>query len=436
MKKYPCIILALILGLTFPGMLSAQSATPDSLTIQGAVALTLENNPVIQQAISQEKAAMAGVGSSQSYYYPDISIRGNYTRLGPVTKISLPTGSLSLFPADNYDIHILVNQMIYDFGRVSTGIKAARAGQASATDYIDLAKTGLAYQTIMVFNNILILKQSITVLDGQIEALNQHLEANRKKVEAGTATDFDVLTTEVRIALTRDRKIDAQKSLESQLIMLHRLTGLPSDQEIDTKGEFSVDSLQLSQDSLLALAEKQRPEMILALDAEASAEIKLQFSSLGNRPSLYFNFTGGIKDGYQPNIYKRTANFTAGLLLNVPIFNGRLTHFQSAEARANLNAAKANTQNIMLQVTSEVNTALADVRSSYNKIQNAMIQVKHAEDALSMANVQYEAGVITNLELLDTQTSLSEARLSLLQAQYAYTVSLYALDRATGRRFW
>ncbi len=436
MKKYPCIILALILGLTFPGMLSAQSATPDSLTIQGAVALTLENNPVIQQAISQEKAAMAGVGSSQSYYYPDISIRGNYTRLGPVTKISLPTGSLSLFPADNYDIHILVNQMVYDFGRVSTGIKAARAGQASATDYIDLAKTGLAYQTIMVFNNILILKQSITVLDGQIEALNQHLEANRKKVEAGTATDFDVLTTEVRIALTRDRKIDAQKSLESQLIMLHRLTGLPSDQEIDTKGEFSVDSLQLSQDSLLALAEKQRPEMILALDAEASAEIKLEFSSLGNRPSLYFNFTGGIKDGYQPNIYKRTANFTAGLLLNVPIFNGRLTHFQSAEARANLNAAKANTQNIMRQVTSEVNTALADVRSSFDKIQNAMIQVKHAEDALSMANVQYEAGVITNLELLDTQTSLSEARLSLLQAQYAYTVSLYALDRATGRRFW
>lgn len=436
MKKHACIILSLIFGLIIPGILNAQSSNPDSLTVQEAISLTLENNPVIQQAISQEKAAAAGVGSNESYYFPDVSIKGNYTRLGPVTRISLPGESISLFPADNYDIHVLVNQMIYDFGRVSTGTKAARAGQASATDYIDLAKSGLTYQTIMVFNNILILNQSITVLDEQLAALNQHLEASRKKVEAGTATNFDVLTTQVRIALTRDRKIDAQQSLESQLIMLHQLTGLPSDQRIDAKGEFNVDSIQLNQDSLLALAERQRPEMILALDAEASAEVRLQLASLGNRPALYFNFTGGIKDGYYPNLYKRTANFTAGLLLNVPIFNGRLTHFQSAEAEATLNAAKAHTQDVRRQVTSEVNTALADVQSSFDKIQNSRIQVKHAEDALSMANVQYEAGVITNLELLDTQTSLSEARLSLLQAQYAYTVSLYALDRATGKRFW
>jgi outer membrane protein len=436
MNRFLSISIFLFLAILVPGALFAQSSAPDSLTMQEAISLTLQNHPVIQQAISQEQAAAAGIGSSRSYYYPDISVKGNYTRIGPVTKIDLPTGSISLFPADNYDIHVALNQMIYDFGRRGTGVKAARAGQMSAADYIKLAKSNLAYSTIMVFNSILILEQSISVLDEQISSLNQHLEASRKKVEAGTATDFDVLTTQVRIALTRDRKIDAQKSLEARLISLHELTGLPSEKVIDAKGEFYKDSLELDQDSLLALAEKQRPEMILARDAESSAEIRLQLASLGNRPSLLFNFTGGIKDGYYPNLYRRKANYTAGLLLNVPIFNGRLTHYQSAQARANLEAAKAHTREIGRQITSEVNTSIEDVQSSFDKIQNAMIQVKHAEDALSMAKVQYEAGVITNLELLDTQTALSEARLSLLQAQYAYTVSIHSLDKATGKKTW
>jgi len=50
--------------------------------------------------------------------------------------------------------------------------------------------------------------------------------------------------------------------------------------------------------------------------------------------------------------------------------------------------------------------------------------------------VRFESGVITNLELLDGSTSLSESRLMLLKAKIDYTVNLYKLKSAIGDRLY
>ena len=43
---------------------------------------------------------------------------------------------------------------------------------------------------------------------------------------------------------------------------------------------------------------------------------------------------------------------------------------------------------------------------------------------------------VPNLDLLDAETTLSQAKLIRLRAFYDYTMSLYALDRTTGRKVW
>ena len=53
-----------------------------------------------------------------------------------------------------------------------------------------------------------------------------------------------------------------------------------------------------------------------------------------------------------------------------------------------------------------------------------------------MARVRYDAGVVTNLDLLDAEMTLSQVKLIRLRAFYTYTESLNALNRATGRKIW
>ncbi len=416
----------------------AGAKAADSLTIDRAVQLTLENDPAVRQAERQADAAAADIEVSRTRYYPDFSVAGTYTRLGPLESITLPGGeSFDLFPADNYDAHLQFYQLLYDFGERRTTMRLAEAGHKSAQDNIDLVKSDFAFQTMAAFNTILILQRSIDVMNDQIAALNQHLDITRRKAETGSATKFDVLTTQVRIAVATDGLIEAQNGLRNQEIILRQLTGLPEDQPLALKGEFAYESSpNIDVDSLLALARAQRPELIRARDAEAQAELRIQMASLGNKPSLSAIATAGFKNGYIPDLNQPKANYTAGLSIKIPVFNGRKSHFQTVGARADLAAAKARTAGVEQRISSEVNQAVEALKASLDKIHNSEIQVQQAEEAISLANTQYEAGVVTNLDLLDAQTAYAQAKLIHLRALYQYTMSRNQLDQAVGAKVW
>lgn len=419
------------------GSASAQTGPGNSITVEQAVALALQSRPAIRQAEYEVSASGARIDVSRSANYPDVSLDGKYTRLGPVSHFDISGGSpLDLAPHNNYDLHIGLKQTLYDFGKTNATIHLAETSRQTAADNVDLVKFNLAYQTIGVFNNILILHQRIAVLDEQLQTLSQHLDMSIKKIKAGTATDFDTLTIQVRIAVVHNDRVDASQVLENQEIMFRQLTGLSPDSPINLRGAFASGEVTLNSDSLVTAAAKQRPELIISRDAETNATAQSQLVSLGDKPLLALNVATGLKNGYEPGLDTWRGNYTAGLELKFPVFNGYKTKYQEAEADANLNSARAHTSDIEQQVSSEVRQAIAGVNSSLEKIASTETQVRQAEEAVSMARVRYTAGVITNLDLLDAETALSQTKLIRLRAFYDYTVSLNALDRATGKRVW
>ncbi|MGE5448759.1 MAG: TolC family protein, partial [Bacteroidales bacterium] len=78
----------------------------------------------------------------------------------------------------------------------------------------------------------------------------------------------------------------------------------------------------------------------------------------------------------------------------------------------------------------------ANVQASQKKVEQGELQLKQAAQAYALAKVRFESGVITNVELLDGSTAVSESRLQLLKAKIDYTVSLYKLKSAIGERLY
>jgi outer membrane protein len=408
----------------------------DALTVEGAVRLTIANHPAVAQAEHGVAAAEARIGSSRSPRYPDLALSGAYTRIAPVPEIDVLGRAMRLAPGNNYDVHLGLRQTIYDFGRTGTAIDIARAGRDAAADYVEQVKSGLAYRTITAFNSIMILRESVAVLDDQISALNQHIEVSRNKVRAGTATDFDVLTTQVRTAAATNDRIDAASNLEAQEIVLRQLVGLPSEAPVRLSGDFVRTERPLDTAALLAAAFAERPEMTAARDVELTAGLQVRLASLGDRPSLALSLSSGLKTGYPDNLNQLKANYAAGFDFRVPIFNGHRTRNQRREAEAGLRSAQARTEDLKREVTAEVEQAIARAGASWEKTKNAEVLVRQAEAAVTMAGARYEAGVVTNLDLLDAQTTLTQARLGYLRSLFAYSMSLAELDRATGKKVW
>lgn len=64
------------------------------------------------------------------------------------------------------------------------------------------------------------------------------------------------------------------------------------------------------------------------------------------------------------------------------------------------------------------------------------IQVNYAKESIKRANLQYKNGVVTNLDLLDSENSLEMAQLQYLQAIYDSIISNYNLKKAVGDVIW
>jgi len=415
--------------------INAQSVQ-DSLTVKNAIDLTLKNYPLIQQATERINVAEAKIKEQQSSLYPIVNANASYTRIGPIPAIVFGSETFKLFPANNYDVNVSLFHTLYDFGKRDAMIDLTKSLKQSEIDNVDFVKSALAFQTVQAFYSILLLQRSIAVKDTDIATLNDHLSFTNKRVETGSATDFDVLTTEVRISNAENQKLDLQNLLDKQIVLLKKLTGIPYESDAKLSGDFSFHQFNVNKDSLLEVAFQQRSEMKLALDQENSAHLQKNLAGLGSMPSLNVNLSYGLKNGFIPNLDVLRGNWVAGVGVSVPIFNGFRTSANEEEADANIIVSETHTLQVKKDITAEVQQAIEDLKTKVDKITATEIQVNYAKESIKRANLQYKNGVVTNLDLLDSENSLEMAQLQYLQAIYDSIISNYNLKKAVGDVIW
>jgi outer membrane protein len=430
--KFQILSLALILFILIVVKSYPQQAVKDSLTLEDAVRLTLVKQPLLQQALEQVNAADAKIKQQDSYYYPQIDGNLTYVRIGPIPSLGFGGMNFSLAPANNYDAHISASQLLYDFGRRDALLDLTKTYKLSSEDKINLIKNNQTYQTVQIFYAILFLEKSVDVKNEQINNLKKHLDITTKKFQSGSATDFDVLTTKVRIADAENQKIDIENELSKAEINLRSKLNMPPNTELNLTGEFKVDSMANDSASLLDEALRNRPEMKLAKDAENSSMISKQVASLGDMPALSVLGEYGLKNGYEPNLNVLRGNWALGINASIPIFNGNLRDAKIEEADANWKSSSANILALERDIRVEVEQASANLKATSLKINTTELQVEQAMQAVLRAEIQYRDGVITNLDLIDAETSLAQAKLIYLQVQFRNILSYYYLKKVIG----
>jgi outer membrane protein TolC len=78
---------------------------------------------------------------------------------------------------------------------------------------------------------------------------------------------------------------------------------------------------------------------------------------------------------------------------------------------------------------------VADVKSAHLNVAEAADNVRLAGESRRIATLQYEAGAITNLDLLDAEDKYTQAKFSKVLSEFRYTLSRYALMEVTGFDF-
>jgi outer membrane protein len=426
-----------------PGLPAASQAiglVSDSLTLGGTVQAVLDSNPGITNLTELANAAGSRLTQTQAGFLPQITGSAVYTRLDPVSKIAFGGGpELSFVPNNNFDAHITAQYELLDFGKREASTNLSRSQVQTAQDNIMVARRDLAFSAAQVYYNILFMRESIRVQDQQIASLVAHRNDMQKRVDAGVSTKFDVTTTDVRITQAQNTKLDLQNQLRNQQVQLARLLHKPAQADIPVKGRLEYNPQPVDLASELTKAAENRPEVKLSRDAEQTAELQAKLIARSNMPVLGVGVQAGGKNGYiLPNVAITDIRFnTVGVAqLSVPIYDGNKNKKQRVEAAANYRAAQSKTQDTQEQIRADVRQAANNLEFSQARYDNAQQQIAQASDALNRAQGRYRYGVGQNLDVLDAETQLAQARLARAQAMYNYTLGQYQLRRATGEQIW
>jgi outer membrane protein len=97
-----------------------------------------------------------------------------------------------------------------------------------------------------------------------------------------------------------------------------------------------------------------------------------------------------------------------------------------------MNANEAQISFLKRKIKTEVDQSISELKSSQAQLSTTELQVEQAKQAVKRAEASYENGAITNLDLLDAETSLSEAELLHLRVVYQNVVNTYDLKEAVG----
>lgn len=408
----------------------------DTLSLDQVLAAVVQNHPSVKEAEEALNTADARIGLAKSVLYPNVDASANYTRIDPVSSFSFPIGGktveIQLPTQDNYSAGLNYSQVLYDFGKTSRNVAVEKESKTLASETVEQVKQKLCLAAASCYFTLSYLQKAIGIKDEQIKTLNEHLQSDVKKQATGSATEYQILTTRVKISGVESQKTDLENALRVQLTVLNTLLGEPESSIHHVTPDVMVSIPSVPADSAISFAYANREEIKIAREKESLAQLKLQMTKAQNFPVLSAFATGGYKNGYIPDLYALKANFTAGIGIRVPIFDGNRKKYNVAMAQSSIESAAYETDLAQRNITTEVIQARTNLLSSQKKVDLFTMQLKQAQQAFDLAKVSYASGAITNLELLDAETALADSELQLMKAKVDLSASLFQLKNALG----
>ncbi|MCE5287165.1 MAG: TolC family protein, partial [Pelosinus sp.] len=124
--------------------------------------------------------------------------------------------------------------------------------------------------------------------------------------------------------------------------------------------------------------------------------------------------------------------WTIALSVSFNVFDNGLAKAKLSQAKHELTIAKEQSRQLEDGITLEVSQAYLNVQEAAERIKNNQVAVNKAKRDYEMAGERYDAGIGTNLDVMDAEVAMTQAKINYVQAIYDYNNSRAQLDKAMG----
>ncbi|NTU57672.1 MAG: TolC family protein [Chlorobiaceae bacterium] len=413
-----------------PGRLHTGSALPDGSLIAcpatidlseplepgSAIDVALCNNPQISSSWAGIKIQAGALGEARAAYLPTMRVS--------VSRLSNRTGNSSLSGGSDpirtgIQVYGTMNWRLLDFGERSANNKAASLLLAAALAAHDASLQKIMSGVIQAYYDSMTAQSHLIACKKMAEIAERILAATKRREAHGAVALSDTLPALTALAKARLNEARAQGDFNKSLSMLVQSMGLapgtalrlPQNLELYRADDVTELNLWLRE------AEDKHPSIRQARAKLAADQAKITVVRSEGLPSLdataYISRNGYPNQGLSNNSQSVT---TAGVSLNLPIFEGFGRTYKIRGAIAQVEQSQVHLQETTNQILTEVVKAHADALTSLGSLKASEQLMAAATQGLQSSMRRYDRRAADILEVLNSQSSLADAEQERIRA--------------------
>ncbi|WP_313004092.1 TolC family protein [Chryseobacterium gleum] len=415
------------------------------VSLQEAIKQALQNKAEAKKAALQVKKAEYKIDEARAGALPQISATISNT-YNPILQKSVLPGEVLGKPGELIPVAfgtkwqsvnvVTLNQNVFD-QRVFIGLKAAKSTREFYLLNSDLTNEQIIENVATAYYQVFVQEENLKTVEESYANTERVRNVIKSLVDNGLAKPIDLDRTNVQLTNIGSNKQQLINAVEVSKNSLKFYMGIPIDTPIELEDKTIVPNPQLLDSNVnletrseLKVLNKQRELLeyskkatIANLYPTVGLSANYGWQGLGNK----FPYATGSSQGTNWGDYA-----SIGLAIKIPIFMGGATKAQIQQAEIDIQDLDQDIQNQKLNLSLDYKNAVSNMENAIINIQSMKDNVDLAEKVQKNTQSNYQYGLATLTEVLDTENALTQAKQNYANALLDYKQAEIKVIKAKG----
>lgn len=431
------LLFLLTFSISLPSLTFAQQA----ITLKEALKYALENNTNAKKAVLEMDKGKFKTQEVRAQALPQLNGTVGLTYNAIIGQQVVDFGgqlqTLRFGQTWNSNAGVQLSQQLFN-QQVFTGLQAARSSEAYYRLNAQLTQEQVIEQVANNYYQVLVNRQQLNVIDTNIKNVKvvERIIANQYK--NGLAKKIDVDRINVNLTNLNTQREQAANAVTMLENMLKLSMGMPINTPITlppteltdvNQNPVLADTISLANRTEIKLMDVQKK----LLDLQRKAYVSEYYPTLALNANYNYSSQANGFDFLKSN--SRAIGFDAsaiGLTLRIPIFNGFLTRSKVRQADVEIKQYEFDRKEMTNALNMAYENAKIQLRNSINTIVAQKKNAELAQEIYQSTQNNYNNGLASLTDLLDTENALTQAQNSYTQALLNYKVAEIQLIKSKG----
>jgi outer membrane protein len=443
--------LAVSLQLTLAASAGAQPfpRVEGPLTMEQAVELAREKSLRVKASAADLRIVDSMRREALAPFWPQLSANGYFADQRMAPNVYSSAGNTlaknyQVFNSDQTrDGNFTAMYPLFSGGRDWYGYKAAVARADAGRQMLRGVEVDVAMQARLDYIAAVREEENLRVTDDLLRGIDERLRVSREMLEAGRVPRYYLLRDEAERANVVQMNAMARGRAEAALIHLKTTLGVDLTSPVTLADRLELVPVTLSLEEAAHHASEAHPEVKAAVKQReaAAAEVRAAYGNYFPQVSLSYMYDWGWMknrawESQAESMRMRgdtSEGYSVGVVVTLPLFDGFTRENALNTAKAKLERAGYAEELVRQQIARDVHHAVVMFAAAEKGVEASRKGLEQSEEEFRIVKERFEAGRGIQLEILDSQVSLTRARFNSVAALAEYHTALAMWLRATGR---